>query len=278
MFELFYRPPNSDALYLSTIEDSISLSLDTQIRNIIVTGDFNLNALNPHTYNKISEICTQFSLYKTITETTHFTKHSSLLDVVFTSDISSILYSGVAEPFLHQVICYHCPIYDICKFSKNVRKSFTHCIWKYDEGNYDLSRTKFSETNWDAISDTDVNIFAANLTHRIITLSTECIPNKTVHIRLSDSPWITAAIRRQIRKCKREYRKAKSLYTPHTWNTLKVRKVIECLRKLKQQYFNQLSDKLKSENLSSKDWWPILKSFISPSSNSSTRNRCSYLH
>ena len=39
--------------------------------------------------------------------------------------------------------------------------------------------------------------------------------------------------------------------------------------KSKQQYVNQLSDKLKSENLSSKDWWPILKSFISPSSNSS---------
>ena len=30
-----------------------------------------------------------------------------------------------------------------------------------------------------------------------------------------------------------------------------------------------MSDKLKSENLSSKDWWPILKSFISPSDSSS---------
>ena len=30
-----------------------------------------------------------------------------------------------------------------------------------------------------------------------------------------------------------------------------------------------MSEKLKSENLSSKDWWPILKSFISPFSNSS---------
>ena len=29
-----------------------------------------------------------------------------------------------------------------------------------------------------------------------------------------------------------------------------------------------MSDKLKSENLSSKDWWPILKSFISPSNSS----------
>ena len=272
LFGLFYRPPNSDALYLSAIEDSISLALDTQISNIIVTGDFNLNVLNPHTSNKISDICTQFSLYQTITEPTHFTEHSSsLIDLVFTSDNSNILYSGVAEPFLHQDIRYHCPIYGICKFSKNVRKSFTRCIWKYDEGNYDLLRTKLSETNWDAISDTDVNIFAKNLTNYMITLSTECIPNKTIRIRPSDPPWITTAIRRQIRKRKRAYRKAKSSNTPHAWNKFKKirNKVIECLRKSKQQYFNQLSDKLKSENLSSKDWWPILKSFISPSSNSS---------
>ena len=141
LFGLFYRPPNS-ALYLSAIEDSIFLALDTQISNIIVTGDFNLNVLNPHTSNKISDICTQFSLYQTITEPTHFTEHSSsLIDVVFTSDNSNILYSGVAEPFLHQDIRYHCPIYGIRKFSMNVRKSFTHCIWKYDEGNYDLLRT-----------------------------------------------------------------------------------------------------------------------------------------
>ena len=63
LFGLFYRPPNSDALYLSAIEDSISLALATQIINIIVTCDFSLNVLNPHTSNKISDICTQFSLY-----------------------------------------------------------------------------------------------------------------------------------------------------------------------------------------------------------------------
>ena len=107
LFGLFYRPPNSDALYLSAIEDSISLALDTQISNIIVTGDFNLNVLNPHTSNKISDICTQFSLYQTITEPTHFTEHSSsLIDVVFTSDNSNILYSGVLDSAItNSIIC-----------------------------------------------------------------------------------------------------------------------------------------------------------------------------
>ena len=39
LFGLFYRPSNSDMAYFSSIEDSISLALDTQINNNIVTGD-----------------------------------------------------------------------------------------------------------------------------------------------------------------------------------------------------------------------------------------------
>ena len=46
LFGLFYRPPNSDTAYFSSIEDSIELALDTQINNIIVTGDFNHDILS----------------------------------------------------------------------------------------------------------------------------------------------------------------------------------------------------------------------------------------
>ena len=130
LFGLFCRPHNSDASYLCAIEDSLSLAHDTQISNIIVTGDLKFNVLNQHTSNKISDRCTQLSLYQTITEATHFTEHPSHIDEIFTSDRSNILYSGVAEPFLHQDNRYHCPIYGICKFSKNVRKYSTRCVWK----------------------------------------------------------------------------------------------------------------------------------------------------
>ena len=46
LFGLFYRPPKSDMSYYSSIEDSISLAMDTQINNIIITGDFNLDILS----------------------------------------------------------------------------------------------------------------------------------------------------------------------------------------------------------------------------------------
>ena len=60
LFGLFYRPPNSDSNYFSDIEDSIALAVDSPgISEIIMTGDFNLNVLNPPTARKIDSICTQ---------------------------------------------------------------------------------------------------------------------------------------------------------------------------------------------------------------------------
>ena len=103
LFGLFYRPPNSDMAYFSRIEDSILLALDTQIRNIIVTGDFNFNMLSDQTSKKVTDICEQFSLYQTITEPTHFTENSSsLIDIILTSDKNNLIYSGVTDPFLSQ--------------------------------------------------------------------------------------------------------------------------------------------------------------------------------
>ena len=57
LFGLFYRPPNSDALYFSSIEDSIHLAVDTGIQDIIVTGDFNYNMLATQSSAKIKRSC-----------------------------------------------------------------------------------------------------------------------------------------------------------------------------------------------------------------------------
>ena len=106
LFGLFYRtaaaspppppPPHTHThpTKISRIEDSISLALDTRIRNIIVTGDFNFNMLSDQTSKKVTDICKQFSLYQTITEPTHFTENSSsLIDIV-------------TDPFLSQETRY----------------------------------------------------------------------------------------------------------------------------------------------------------------------------
>ena len=62
LFGLFYRPPSSNAAYLSSIEDSVHLAIDNGIQEIIVTGDFNCNMLNAQLSVKIRDLCEQFSL------------------------------------------------------------------------------------------------------------------------------------------------------------------------------------------------------------------------
>ena len=107
--------------------DNPSLRLSEVLNNIIVTGDFKFDMHSYHTSRKVSELCEQFSLYQTITEPTHFTENSSsLIEMILTSNKSNLIYSGVAELFLHQDVRYHCPVHDVFKYTKTSRKSFTH--------------------------------------------------------------------------------------------------------------------------------------------------------
>ena len=143
---LFYRPPNSDALYFSSIEDSIHLAVDTGIQDIIVTGDFNYYMLNSQTSSKIKTICEQFSFTQTINAPTHFTEYSSaLIDIILTNNENHLLFTEVGNPFLNQEVCYHCPIFGILNFTKPKRKSYLHHTWSYGRGDYNLLRERHKQ-------------------------------------------------------------------------------------------------------------------------------------
>ena len=136
-------------------------------------------------------------------------------------------------------------------------------IWQYDSGDYDHMRALASTTN-------DIDIYALNLANKILHIANECIPNRVVTIRPSDPPWITTTIKRYIRKRKRIFRKAKQTDSPHFWSKFrKIRnKVTSLIRDSKLSFHKSIADKLKSGSISSRDWWPTLKSFISPKSSS----------
>ena len=73
----------------------------------------------------MSAICQQFGVTQIIVELTHFIEHSSsIIDLIFTSNKNSILLSGVGEPFLDQHVRYHCPVYFVLNFHKDVAPAF----------------------------------------------------------------------------------------------------------------------------------------------------------
>ena len=79
----FYRPPSSANAILSSTEDSIGLAFDSNIQNILMTGDFNLDILKDNSNRKIRDLCQQFNFEQLINEPAHFTENSSsLIDLI----------------------------------------------------------------------------------------------------------------------------------------------------------------------------------------------------
>ena len=72
---MFNQPPNSDNTVLNNIENSIDLARDTDIPEIIILGDFNLDMnIKEVLSNKIDNICRQYDLHQIVNEHTHFSE------------------------------------------------------------------------------------------------------------------------------------------------------------------------------------------------------------
>ena len=128
LFGVFYRPPNSEAVTFSAIEDSINLAVDSGVNDIIITGDFNLNMQNVQSARKITSLCEQLSLVQSIEEPTHFTEtSSSLIDLLLVNNNEHLILSGVGDPFLHQDIRYHCPVFGVFNFHYVQHNPYVSC-------------------------------------------------------------------------------------------------------------------------------------------------------
>ena len=95
----FYRPSNSSNAVIISKEDSIGLALDTNIKNILITGHFNLDLLKDNSYRKIADLCQHLNLKQLTNEPTNFTETSSSIIDLFLTTNSNILLSGVMSHF-----------------------------------------------------------------------------------------------------------------------------------------------------------------------------------
>ena len=59
-----------------SIENSLGLARETLINYIIITGDFNINALAELSARKINELCLQYDLTQLIHEPTHYSEQN----------------------------------------------------------------------------------------------------------------------------------------------------------------------------------------------------------
>ncbi|MES9883416.1 MAG: reverse transcriptase family protein [Sedimenticola sp.] len=268
----FYRPPNSPAVTLSSIENSIGLAVDTGVSDIVITGDLNLDMLKQPSASKINSIAQQYNLTQAIMDPTHFTEHSSsLIDIFLTSSDVQVALSGVGEPFLDQNVRFHCPVFLLLNDVKPRAPTYTRKIWIYEQGDYDTLRQMARHFNWETVTHADIDTYTSNITSKISDFAQLTIPNKVITVRPSDPPWLHSEIRKSMRKRKRAYDKAKASNTPQHWTTYKhLRNATTTLvRNAKKNHKDNLSAELNSCTHSSSNWWSSLKSFIKSDASSS---------
>ena len=145
------------AIRISLIEDSISLAIDSNITDVVITGDFSLNHFNAASCRNINELCNQYIMSQLIEEPTHFTEYShSLVDLLFVTNKESIITSCVGIPILESDIRYHCSIFSVLNFLNPKHNSYRRIIWKYDLGDYNALRKYFNNINWDELESNEI--------------------------------------------------------------------------------------------------------------------------
>ena len=73
-----YRPPNSSSDYFNLMLESIDRTHNTNIYDVIITGDLNYDMLSNGS-NKMTDLLQQYNLTQLIAEETHFTEQTAIL-------------------------------------------------------------------------------------------------------------------------------------------------------------------------------------------------------
>ena len=118
------------------MKESIDRACNTNISDIIITGDFSFN-MAQNVLNKMSELILEYNL----------THSSSILDLILVRNKNNVLLSGVADPFIPNQIRYVSPVIVLLKFTRPITKSFKRRVWYYKLADYEKYRLELSERN-----------------------------------------------------------------------------------------------------------------------------------
>ena len=225
-----YLPPHLSAErqqdFIDRLTDSVTLA-QADSSNILVTGDLNVGNLflgsTIHRHSgltpfdlKLKDAADTLDLTQLITHPTRIENDvHNLRDLFFTSNTDIIKDSGVLSSFS---TLDHLPIYTTlharCKLLDE--RHITE-YWDYKNMNTDGLTQQLLHTDWDTILNKSMDEATADFTAAILDAARRNIPTKRFKTK-QDKPWVTAELRRQIRKRDRLFRIAKTCKTDnHAW-------------------------------------------------------------
>ena len=133
--------------------------------------------------------------------------------------------------------------------------------WDYNNTNIEGLIDAVLGTNWDDIVDRDLDEAVDLLPSAILHTAENFIPTKTIKLR-NDKPWLSAELRREMRKRDRLFRQARRLNSDQAWSRWRNQRnlVTSLNRKLKNEHLRHNIDVLIENKKSPYKYHKILKS------------------
>ena len=278
---VFYRPPNADPNHVTDFLEDFQAQLQNAYAFkptcIFLTGDFNdrrhswsVEHSNSDLKNAFIDVLKANDLCQMVNTPTHFTERSqpTLLDLFITDSPVLVQHCSVEPPI---GLCHHCPIYATLNIALEKNKSYKRHIWLYKKADFNSLNDYILDLPWGIILSTDSGVDDnLNMFNKVFTdICSHFIPNKMVHVRPRDKPWMTGQIRRLLRKRNRYHKQFKltgSMRFRELWRSARSLAKYE-IRNQKKAYYSSLATNLSDPNTSSKSFWKITKSLLGYSKN-----------
>ena len=242
-----HTPVDKQLRYLDQLTDSVTQAQAHSPELIIIMGDFNggncwlppdaprhspINAFD----NKLLSTAESLGMTQLISTATRIQDGiHNIRDLIFTSSTDVVRDSGILSSFSN---LDHFPVYVALSIDRPTMGS-KRSMRILDYRNADIPSLIhiLSQTDWDAITNKDVDGAAEALTDALQDAAHRCIPAKNVRIR-KDKLWVTADLRRQIRKRDRLFKLARSRQREHDWARWRAQRnlVTSINRKLRNQH------------------------------------------
>ena len=276
-----YRSPNASAgevvKFIEGLQDSVNKVIIEDPSVLLLLGDFNDKCTvwdsdhnDSELKNKLIDLLHLNNLFQLIKEPTRITSTTStILDLIITDSPGYVTNFGVTAPLCN---FDHSTIFCEMSLSYKTELPYKRRIWNYNEGDYQLMRSLFSQAPFEAgielCDDIDDAVDYFNKTLDMVT--SECIPNKDIMVRPRDKPWYHISVTLngithkpkkwlQIRdRSHKKFKRTRNQYHEEIFKSAR-RDAKAAINIAKGLHFDRMFQRLSDPSSSSKQYWSTLK-------------------
>ncbi|XP_072028193.1 uncharacterized protein [Amphiura filiformis] len=270
----FYRPTDRDPIPLTKLDEAVKkLTGKSALPNIILTGDFNTPDIDwengtivtgenkPQYGRHLNQTMINLANDNMLSQVQRIpTRGENILDLVFTT-IPDQIRKVETAPGMSDHDAVAVQLDTTVKYARKKPRK----VYLYKKGNMDGIRDGMEQYKDSFLqsnpTDNDVETNWTSFKTELFHLMDKHIPQKQIS-SWQDVPWMNMTIKRQIRKKKRIWKKAKRNVSEKNWKDFReIRKVIKSsMKRAYEEYIRSILDNDNTMIESKKKFWKFINS------------------